>query len=133
MSPQPPTENTVLSTPVQLLWRVPSGPQSAIKLEFRKKTGSARWAMTQDNDQTAMEEVVLPEHLLPLGPVLGPGVTALDLCLVLAKIFRVQSTEVAPLRLERGLLRFLYPEHLSTTEDIRLSSKTNTSQTQLSK
>src|SRR5579863_2088182 len=133
MSPQPPTENTVLSTPVQLLWRVPSGPQSAIKLEFRKKTGSARWAMTQDNDQTAMEEVVLPEHLLPLGPVLGPGVTALDLCLVLAKIFRVQSTEVALLRLEGGLLRFIYPEHLRTTGAIPISSKAVAAHTALSK
>ena len=61
--------------------------------------------MTQPNDQTLMEEVVLPEHLLPLGTVLGQGVSALDLCMVLAKIFRVQYTEVALLRLEEGLLR----------------------------
>ena len=47
-----------------------------------------------------MEEIVLPEHLLPLGSVLGEGVSALDLCMVLAKIFQVQYTEVALLRLE---------------------------------
>ena len=38
--------------------------------------------MTQNNDPAMMEEVVLPEHLLPLGSVLGQGVSALDLCMV---------------------------------------------------
>ena len=56
--------------------------------------------MTQDKDHGLTEEIVLPEHLLPLGSVLGEGVSAMDLCMVLAKIFRVQYTEVALLRLE---------------------------------
>ncbi len=89
--------------------------------------------MTQDNDQTMMEEVVLPEHLLPLGTVLGQGVSALDLCMVLAKIFRVQYTEVALLRLEGGSLRFVFPEHLRTTGSIPLSSKAVAAHTALSK
>ncbi len=89
--------------------------------------------MTQDNDQTMMEEVVLPEHLLPLGTVLGQGVSAMDLCMVLAKIFRVQYTEVALLRLEGGLLRFVFPEHLRTTGAIPLSSKAVAAHTALSK
>ena len=80
-----------------------------------------------------MEEVVLPEHLLPLGTVLGPGVTALDLCMVLAKIFQVQYNEVALLRLEKGLLRFIFPEHLRTTGAIPLSSKAVAAHTALSK
>ena len=80
-----------------------------------------------------MEEVVLPEHLLPLGTVLGPGVTALDLCMVLAKIFRVQYNEVALLRLEGGLLRFIFPEHLRTTGAIPLSGKAVAAHTALSK
>ena len=80
-----------------------------------------------------MEEVVLPEHLLPLGTVLGQGVSALDLCMVLAKIFRVQYTEVALLRLEEGLLRFVFPEHLRTTGAIPLSSKAVAAHTALSK
>ena len=88
--------------------------------------------MTQNNDH-AMEEVVLPEHLLPLGSVLGLGVTALDLCMVLAKIFRVQYTEVALLKLETGLLRFIFPEHLRTTGAIPLSSKAVAAHTALSK
>jgi len=88
--------------------------------------------MTQSNDHV-MEEIVLPEHLLPLGTVLGPGVTALDLCMVLAKIFRVQYTEVALLRLENGLLRFIFPEHLRVTGAIPLSSKAVAAHTALSK
>jgi len=89
--------------------------------------------MTQNNDQAMMEEIVLPEHLLPLGSVLGQGVSALDLCMVLAKIFRVQYTEVAFLRLEGGLLRFVFPEYLRTTGAIPLSSKAVAAHTALSK
>jgi len=80
-----------------------------------------------------MEEVVLPENLLPLGTVLGQGVTAMDLCMVLAKIFRVQYTEVALLRLEGGLLRFIFPEHLRTTGAIPLNGKAVAAHTALSK
>ena len=89
--------------------------------------------MTQDIDHAMMEEIVLPEHLLPLGSVLGQGVSALDLCMVLAKIFRVQYTEVALLRLEGGLLRFIFPEYLRTTGSIPLSSKAVAAHTALSK
>jgi GAF domain-containing protein len=89
--------------------------------------------MTQPNDHAMMEEIVLPEHLLPVGTVLGPGITALDLCTVLAKIFRVQYDEVALLRLEGGLLRFIFPEHLRTTGAIPLSSKAVAAHTALSK
>ena len=31
--------------------------------------------------------------------------------MVLAKVFRVQNAEVALLRLEGGLLKFIFPEH----------------------
>jgi len=89
--------------------------------------------MTQNNDPAMMEEVVLPEHLLPLGSVLGLGVSAMDLCMVLAKIFRVQYTEVALMRLEKGLLRFVFPEYLRTTGAIPLSSKAVAAHTALSK
>jgi GAF domain-containing protein len=88
--------------------------------------------MTQNNNAPT-EEVVLPEHLLPLGSVLGQGVTALDLCMVLAKIFKVQYTEVALLRLESGLLRFVFPEHLRTTGAIPLTGKAVAAHTALSK
>lgn len=89
--------------------------------------------MTQINDPSMMEEVVLPENLIPLGSVLGEGVSALDLCMVLAKIFHVQYTEVALMRLENGLLRFIFPEHLRTTGAIPLSSKAVAAHTAISK
>jgi hypothetical protein len=57
----------------------------------------------------------------------------MDLCTVLAKIFRVQSTEVALLRLDGGLLRFVFPDHLRTTGAIPLSSKAVAAHTALSK
>src|SRR5580700_6835776 len=88
--------------------------------------------MSQNSEQ-AMEEISLPEHLLPLGTVLGVGVTPMDLCMVLAKIFRVQYTEVALLRLDNGLLRFIFPDHLRTTGAIPLSSKAVAAHTALSK
>lgn len=88
--------------------------------------------MTPEN-HTSMEEVALPEHLLPVGSVLGEGVSAMDLCMVLAKIFRVQYSEVALLRLEGGLLRFIFPDHLRTTGAIPLSSKAVAAHTALSK
>jgi GAF domain-containing protein len=89
--------------------------------------------MTQNKDNGLTEEVVLPEHLLPLGSVLGEGVSATDLCTVLAKIFRVQYTEVALLRLEGGLLRFIFPEYLQTTGAIPLTGKAVAAHTALSK
>jgi hypothetical protein len=89
--------------------------------------------MTQNDDHAMMEEIVLPEHLLPLGSVLGQGVTAMDLCMVLAKIFSVQYSEVALLRLEDGRLRFVFPEYLRTTGAIPLSSKAVAAHTALSK
>ena len=89
--------------------------------------------MTQNDDHAMMEEIVLPEHLLPLGSVLGQGVSAMDLCMVLAKIFHVQYTEVALLRLDGGLLHFVFPDYLRTSGAIPLSSKAVAAHTALSK
>ncbi|HLW85866.1 MAG TPA: hypothetical protein VKR60_11685 [Candidatus Sulfotelmatobacter sp.] len=89
--------------------------------------------MTHQANHAATEEIALPENLLPLGTVLGNGVTPMDVSMVLAKIFRVQYTEVALLRLESGLLRFVFPEYLRTTGSIPLSSKAVAAHTALSK
>jgi hypothetical protein len=80
-----------------------------------------------------VEEFILPENLLPLESVLGRGVTPLDVSMVLAKVFRVQHAEVALLRLEGGLLKFIFPEHLRTTGAIPISSKAVAAHTALSK
>ena len=89
--------------------------------------------MTHKPEDAAIEEIILPENLVSLGSVLEEGVTALDVSMVLAKVFRVQHAEVALLRLEGGLLRFILPEHLRTTGAIPISSKAVAAHTALSK
>ena len=89
--------------------------------------------MTHKPEDGAIEEIILPENLLPLGSVLGEGVTPLDISMVLAKVFKVQYAEVALLRLEGGLLKFIFPEHLRTTGAIPISSKAVAAHTALSK
>ena len=89
--------------------------------------------MTEQPNAGLTEEISLPENLLPLEAILGHGVTPMDVSMVLAKIFNVQYTEVALLRLESGLLRFVFPEHLRTTGAIPLSSKAVAAHTALSK
>src|ERR1700729_2009769 len=89
--------------------------------------------MTEQPNAGLTEEISLPENLLPLEAILGHGVTPMDVSMVLAKIFNVQYTEVALLRLESGLLRFVFPEHLRTTGAIPLSSKAVAANTALSK
>jgi hypothetical protein len=43
-------------------------------------------------------------------------------CTDLAKQFQVRSSEIALLRLEKGLLKFLFPDHLKTAGAIPVSS-----------
>src|SRR5580698_1071042 len=43
-------------------------------------------------------------------------------CATLAKQFGVRSSEIALLRLDKGLLKFLFPEHLKTAGAIPVSS-----------
>jgi hypothetical protein len=89
--------------------------------------------MTHKPEDAATDEIILPENLMPLGAVLGHGVTPLDVSMVLAKVFGVQNAEVALLRLEGGLLKFIFPEHLRTTGAIPISSKAVAAHTALSK
>src|SRR6202162_573614 len=91
--------------------------------------------MTHKPEEAAAieEEIILPENLLPLGSILGEGVTPLDVSMVLAKVFHVQYAEVALLRLDGGLLKFIFPEHLRTTGAIPISSKAVAAHTALSK
>jgi len=89
--------------------------------------------MTHKPEDAAIEEIILPENLAPLGAVLEEGVTHLDVSMVLAKVFRVQHAEVALLRLDGGLLKFILPDHLRTTGAIPISSKAVAAHTALSK
>jgi hypothetical protein len=89
--------------------------------------------MTHKPEDAAIEEIILPENLAPLGAVLEEGITHLDVSMILAKVFRVQHAEVALLRLEGGLLKFILPDHLRTTGAIPISSKAVAAHTALSK
>jgi hypothetical protein len=89
--------------------------------------------MTHKPEDGALDEIILPENLLPLGSILSAGITPLEVSMVLAKVFRVQNAEVALLRLEGGLLKFIFPEHLVTTGAIPISSKAVAAHTALSK
>jgi hypothetical protein len=89
--------------------------------------------MTQKPQDRTTEEIILPENLLPLGSILNEGISPQDVSKVLAKVFRVAHTEVALLKLEGGLLRFIFPEYLRTTGAIPISSKAVAAHTALSK
>jgi hypothetical protein len=54
--------------------------------------------------------------------VLGQASSPQQFCAALAKLFGVRPTEVALMRLEKGLLSFLYPEQLKTAGSIPVSS-----------
>jgi hypothetical protein len=112
---------------------VPSGVQSARLEAVENIEKACESIMTHNPENNALEEIILPENLLPLGSVLSEGVTPLDVSMILAKIFRVQYAEVALLRLEGGLLKFIFPEHLRTTGAIPISSKAVAAHTALSK
>src|SRR6202167_2839942 len=115
-----------------------SGVQSAIvgevlEIGFGELKLASSLMTHKPEDAAVEEEIILPENLLPLGSVLGEGVTPLDVSMVLAKVFRVQYAEVALLRLDGGLLKFIFPEHLRTTGAIPISSKAVAAHTALSK
>jgi hypothetical protein len=54
--------------------------------------------------------------------VLSQAATAQQFCVALAKLFGVRATEVALMRLQKGLLSFLYPDELKTAGSIPVSS-----------
>jgi hypothetical protein len=54
--------------------------------------------------------------------VLSQCATPQQFCAALAKLFGVRPTEVALMRLEKGLLSFVYPEQLKTAGSIPVSS-----------
>jgi hypothetical protein len=89
--------------------------------------------MTQKPQDGTTEELILPENLVPLGSILDEGISPYEVSKVLAKVFRVAHAEVALLKLESGLLRFVFPEYLRTTGAIPISSKAIAAHTALSK
>jgi len=75
----------------------------------------------------------LMPDMSPLEHLLDQDVTPRQVCGVLAKMFEVQQTEVAILRLERGLLHFVFPDELRTAGSIPISSSSVAAHTAISK
>src|SRR5271169_1698232 len=76
----------------------------------------------QSSNSTAATGAALAPILAPLENLVSQDPTPEQFCAVLSKIFQMQSTEVALLRLEDGRLRFLFPSELKTAGSIPLSS-----------
>jgi hypothetical protein len=71
----------------------------------------------------AAAPALAPESSLEF--VLGQAATPEKFCAALAKLFGVRPKEVALLRLEKGLLKFLFPEQLKTAGSIPVSSSSS--------
>ncbi len=75
---------------------------------------------------------MLPD-LSPLEDMVDQDVSPRQVCGVLAKMFQVQQTEVAILRLNHGLLNFIYPDELRSAGSIPISSSSIAAHTAISK
>jgi hypothetical protein len=66
---------------------------------------------------------VAPSHSVEF--VLNRAATPEKFCAALSKLFAVRLSEVALLRLEKGLLKFIFPEQLQTAGSIPVSSSSS--------
>jgi hypothetical protein len=66
---------------------------------------------------------VAPNHSVEF--VLSRAVTPEKFCAALSKLFAVRVNEVALLRLDKGLLKFIFPEQLQTAGSIPVSSSSS--------
>ncbi|HXY03973.1 MAG TPA: GAF domain-containing protein [Terriglobales bacterium] len=74
-------------------------------------------------DVSAAAAALAPDNSVEF--VLGQADTAEKFCTALAKLFGVRAGEVALLRLEKGLLKFVLPEQLKTAGSIPVSSSSS--------
>jgi hypothetical protein len=82
-----------------------------VDMQGKKNTGSSGAATASARAPNASVEHVLSQSGTPQ-----------QFCSALAKLFGVRPTEVALMRLEKGLLSFVYPEQLKTAGSIPVSS-----------
>ena len=75
---------------------------------------------------------IVPD-MSPLEDLVDQDVSPRQVCGVLAKMFQVQQTEVAILRLNSGLLNFIFPDELRTAGSIPISSSSIAAHTAISK
>ena len=109
----------------------------ALKL---RRTSSAVVGLRLHGYEPQLPIFEVPQRIRPWCPIcrhlsilLDQDVTPGQVCSVLARMFQVQQTEVALLRLDRGLLQFIYPEELRTAGSIPISSTSIAAHTAISK
>ena len=71
------------------------------------------------------EKTTISSQITALQASLSEASTPDEFCKQIAKIFQVQPTEIALLRLENGCLTFLFPEPLKTAGSIPVSSSSS--------
>jgi hypothetical protein len=76
----------------------------------------------QNSDQGSSAATPARAPNASVAHVLSQAATPQQFCTALAKLFGVRPTEVALMRLEKGLLSFLFPEQLKTAGSIPVSS-----------
>jgi hypothetical protein len=74
-------------------------------------------------DASAAAAALAPDRSVEF--VLGQARTPDKFCAALAKLFGVRQMEVALLRVDKGLLKFIYPEQLKTAGSIPVSSSSS--------
>jgi len=109
-----------------------------LALKLRRTLSAVRGLSEIDMSQSSQflkspKNSPLVPDLSPLEHLMDQDVTPRQLCSVLAKMFQVQQTEVALLRLEHGLLQFIYPDELRTAGSIPISSSSIAAHTAISK
>jgi hypothetical protein len=82
-------------------------------------------AEKSDSAQEIAAAAAVPAHDSSIEFLLAQADTADKFSAALAKLLRVRSKEVALLRLEKALLKFIVPEQLKTAGSIPVSSSTS--------
>ncbi len=88
-------------------------------------TASVAASMQPTKTNSGAEKATITAGILALQASLKESTTSEQFCNQLAKIFQVQQTEVALMRLESGCLKFLFPAQLKTAGSIPVSSSSS--------
>jgi hypothetical protein len=96
---------------------------------WRRPPGGGRAGVVSSVQPTktnsGAEKSAVTAGILALQASLKESTTSEQFCKQLAKIFQVQQTEVALMRLESGCLKFLFPAQLKTAGSIPVSSSSS--------
>jgi hypothetical protein len=81
--------------------------------------------MQREKENSASEKATIASSITALRASITEQTTPEQFCNQLARVFQVQQTEVALLRADSGLLKFIFPPQLKTAGSIPVSSATS--------